>query len=112
MQRLLKENFLSEKDLYAELPELLSDKKSSRESDKERIFIRAIGLVNQDIVMANAIYQSTPKKGIGTRSVMIHRGNRFKSRAFHSPRKHFKAITPHRQSVLKFFREQFSQLLN
>ena len=72
MQRLLKENFLSEKDLYAELPELLSDKKSSRESDKERIFIRAIGLVNQDIAMANAIYQSTPKKGIGTRSVMIH----------------------------------------
>jgi alanine dehydrogenase len=67
MQRLLKENFLSEKDLYAELPELLSGKKSGRESDKERIFIRAIGLVNQDIAMANAIYQSALEKGIGTR---------------------------------------------
>jgi ornithine cyclodeaminase/alanine dehydrogenase-like protein (mu-crystallin family) len=67
MQRLLKENFLSEKDLYAELPELLSGKKPGRESDKERIFIRAIGLVNQDIAMANTIYQSALEKGIGTR---------------------------------------------
>ena len=66
MQRLLKENFLSEKDLYAELPELLSGKKPGRQSDKERIFIRAIGLVNQDIAMANAIYQSAVEKGIGT----------------------------------------------
>jgi alanine dehydrogenase len=67
MQQLLKENFLSEKDLYAELPELLSGKKPGRESDKERIFVRAIGLVNQDIAMANAIYQSALEKGIGTR---------------------------------------------
>ncbi len=41
---MLKENFLSEKDLYAELPELLSGKKPARQSDQERIFIRAIGL--------------------------------------------------------------------
>ena len=67
MQRLLKENFLSKKDLYAELPELLLGKKLGRQSDKERIFIRAIGLVNQDIAMANAIYQSAVEKGIGTR---------------------------------------------
>jgi ornithine cyclodeaminase/alanine dehydrogenase-like protein (mu-crystallin family) len=66
MQRLLKENFLSEKDLYAELPELLSGKKPGRQSDKERIFVRAIGLVNQDIAMANTIYQSALEKGIGT----------------------------------------------
>ena len=67
MQRMLKENYLSEKDLYAELPELLSGKKPGRESDKERIFIRAIGLVNQDIAMANPIYRSALEKGIGTR---------------------------------------------
>jgi ornithine cyclodeaminase/alanine dehydrogenase-like protein (mu-crystallin family) len=67
MQRMIKENYLSEKDLYAELPELLSGKKPGRQSDKERIFIRAIGLVNQDIAMANTIYQSAVGKGIGTR---------------------------------------------
>ena len=67
MQRMLKENFLSEKDLYAELPELLSGKKPARQSDRERIFIRAIGLVNQDIAMANYIYRQALETGVGTR---------------------------------------------
>ena len=67
MQRLLKENFLSEKDLYAELPELLAGKKPGRESDHERIFIRAIGLVNQDIALANHVYQSALENGVGIR---------------------------------------------
>ena len=66
MQRLLKENLLSEKDLYAELPELLSGRKPARQSEQERIFIRAIGLVNQDIALANYIYQSALERGIGT----------------------------------------------
>jgi ornithine cyclodeaminase/alanine dehydrogenase-like protein (mu-crystallin family) len=66
MQRMLKENFLSEKDLYAELPELLSGKKPARETNRERIFIRAIGLVNQDIALANHIYHSALESGIGT----------------------------------------------
>ncbi len=67
LQRMLKENYLSEKDLYAELPELLSGKKPARQSDRERIFIRAIGLVNQDIAMADMIYRSALQKGLGTR---------------------------------------------
>ena len=66
MQRMLKENFLSEKDLYAELPELLSGKKPARESERERIFIRAIGLVNQDIALANYVYLSALERGVGT----------------------------------------------
>ncbi len=67
MQRMLKENYLSKNDLYAELPELLSSKKPGRQSDQERIFIRAIGLVNQDIAMADHIYRSAREQGIGTR---------------------------------------------
>jgi ornithine cyclodeaminase/alanine dehydrogenase-like protein (mu-crystallin family) len=67
MQRLLKEKFLTEKNLYAELPELLSGKKRGRESNRERIFIRAIGLVNQDIALADEIYRRAVEKNIGTR---------------------------------------------
>jgi len=63
---MLKENYLSEKDLYDELPELLGCKKPARESDTERIFIRAIGLVNQDIALAHHIYQRALDKNIGT----------------------------------------------
>lgn len=66
MQRLLKENLLSETDLYAELPDLLSGKKPGRESDRERIFVRAIGLVNQDVALAYHIYQTASERGIGT----------------------------------------------
>ena len=67
MQRMLKEKYLSEKDLYAELPEILSGRKHARQSDRERIFIRAIGLVNQDVAMAGYIYRSALGSGIGTR---------------------------------------------
>ncbi|HEU4341967.1 MAG TPA: saccharopine dehydrogenase NADP-binding domain-containing protein [Candidatus Binatia bacterium] len=67
MQRMLKENYLSEKDIYAELPELLAGKKPGRQSDRERIFIRAIGLVNQDIALADWIYRRAIERGIGTR---------------------------------------------
>jgi ornithine cyclodeaminase/alanine dehydrogenase-like protein (mu-crystallin family) len=63
---MLKEGFLSEKDLYAELPDLLTGKKPSRESDRERIFIRAIGLVNQDIALAEWIYRRAVQTGVGT----------------------------------------------
>jgi alanine dehydrogenase len=67
LQRMLKEEFLSEKDLYAELPEILAGKKPGRQSDRERIFIRAIGLVNQDIAMADWIYRRALDTGVGTR---------------------------------------------
>ena len=49
------------------LPELLAGKKPARESDRERIFIRAIGLVNQDVALAKHIYDSALEKHIGTR---------------------------------------------
>ncbi len=64
---MLKENYLNEKDVYAELPELLSGKKPGRQSERERMFIRAIGLVNQDIAMADMIYRAALAKGLGTR---------------------------------------------
>ncbi len=67
MQRMLKEKYLSRTDLYAELPELLAGKKPARQSGGERIFIRAIGLVNQDIALANYVYLAALQSGIGTR---------------------------------------------
>src|SRR5713226_8066755 len=66
LQRMLKENYLSDKDLYAEVPELLAGKKPARQSERERIFIRAIGLVNQDIALAEWIYQCARESGVGT----------------------------------------------
>jgi ornithine cyclodeaminase/alanine dehydrogenase-like protein (mu-crystallin family) len=67
LQRMLKEKYLSENDLYAELPEILAGKKSGRDSDRERILIRAIGLVNQDIALADWIYRRALETNAGTR---------------------------------------------
>lgn len=67
LQRMLKERFLSETDVYAQLPEILVGKKPARQSDHERIFIRAIGLVNQDIALADWIYRQALGTGTGTR---------------------------------------------
>jgi ornithine cyclodeaminase len=64
---MLKEKYLSENDLYAELPEILAGKKSGRQSDRERILIRAIGLVNQDIALADWIYRRALETNAGTR---------------------------------------------
>ncbi|HWO43430.1 MAG TPA: ornithine cyclodeaminase family protein [Candidatus Eisenbacteria bacterium] len=67
LQRMAREGFLTERDLYAELPELLAGKKPGRQSDRERIFVRAIGLVNQDIALANWLYHRAVETGAGTR---------------------------------------------
>lgn len=67
IDRMLKEGFLSRDNLYAELPEILSGQKPGRESDRERIFVRAIGMVNQDIAIADWLYRRALETGIGTR---------------------------------------------
>ena len=67
LDRMLKEKFLTEDDLYAELPDLIAGRKAGRESDRERIFMRAIGLVNQDIAIADWVYRRALEAGVGTR---------------------------------------------
>ncbi len=66
LARMLKEGFLTEKDVYGELPQILTGRKAGRESDRERIFVRAIGLVNQDIALAAWLYGRSLKSGVGT----------------------------------------------
>ncbi len=65
LEQMLKEGFLTEKDLYAELPDVITGQKPGRESDRERIFMRAIGLVNQDIAIADWVYRRAVETGVG-----------------------------------------------
>ena len=58
IDRMLKEGFLTADDVYAEIPDVLSGKVPGREDDRERIFMRAIGLVNQDISLAAWLYHN------------------------------------------------------
>jgi ornithine cyclodeaminase/alanine dehydrogenase-like protein (mu-crystallin family) len=54
------------KDFCAELPEQHAGN-SGTPIRRERIFIRVIGLVNQDIAMANWIYRRALETSVGTR---------------------------------------------
>lgn len=67
LDRMLREGFLKEEDVYAELPDILAGRKPGRQSDQERIFMRAIGLVNQDIAIAEWVYRRALEEGLGTR---------------------------------------------
>ena len=72
IDRMLREGFLTAEDVYAELPQpdILTGKVPGREDDRERIFMRAIGLVNQDIshtTDAAWLYQKALEEGVGVR---------------------------------------------
>ena len=67
IDRMLSEGFLTQNDVYAEIPDILSGKVAGRENNEERIFMRAIGLVNQDISLAAWLYQKAIEEGAGTR---------------------------------------------
>jgi ornithine cyclodeaminase/alanine dehydrogenase-like protein (mu-crystallin family) len=71
MQRMLKENYLERKRLLRGTPNCSSAKSPARQSDRERIFIRAIGLVNQDIAMARSHLPRALEKGIGTKAAVL-----------------------------------------
>lgn len=66
LDRMLREGFLSQEDVYAELPQLIVGRKPGRKSDRERIFVRAIGLVNQDIAIAAWVYRRAVETETGT----------------------------------------------
>ena len=66
LDRMVREGFLTKDDVYAELPDLVGGRKPGRESDQERILIRAVGLVNQDIAIAEWIYRHALEVGVGT----------------------------------------------
>ena len=55
----------SELQLYAEIHEIVSGSKKGRESEHERILIRAAGLVSQDVALAHFVYQRAREKGLG-----------------------------------------------
>jgi len=67
IERMLQEGFLTRDDVYAELPDILAGKTKGRENNEERIFMRAIGLVNQDVALAAWLYERAIEAGVGTR---------------------------------------------
>lgn len=66
IKRLAKEISFSEGDVYAELADIVSNKKTGRETSDERIFVRSQGLVTQDIATAYWVYKKAEEQDLST----------------------------------------------
>ncbi|NHM32449.1 ornithine cyclodeaminase family protein [Neobacillus terrae] len=63
LTKLIEAGHLTEKNLYAELPEIVTNRKKGRENEKEIICACLIGIGSTDIGIANEIYKDIKKSG-------------------------------------------------
>lgn len=61
----LKEGSIRKENIYAELGEIVTGKKTGRTSEEEITLYKATGLAIQDVVTAFKVYQIAKRKGIG-----------------------------------------------
>jgi len=62
---MFKENLFEDKDIYAELGEIVTGKKCGRENNKEFIYFNSIGMALDDLAVAKRIYKRAKQEGIG-----------------------------------------------
>jgi alanine dehydrogenase len=61
----IQEGALTGEDIYAEMGEVIVEKKRARETDKEITLFKATGLAMEDITVANEVYKLAREKGLG-----------------------------------------------
>ena len=68
----VKQGYLSRETLHAEIWELVADRKPGREHPDERVLIHTVGLVSQDVALAEFVYRKAVEKGAGVRLPAAH----------------------------------------
>lgn len=61
ISRMYKEGLIKDKDIYADLDEIISKEKIGRENDKEFIYFNSVGMAFADIVLASWMYEKCIK---------------------------------------------------
>ncbi|OGP86826.1 MAG: hypothetical protein A2156_13060 [Deltaproteobacteria bacterium RBG_16_48_10] len=59
------QGLISEKDIYAEIGEIIIGKKKGRENNKEFIYYNTVGMGIEDVAFGSFILEEAQKKGIG-----------------------------------------------
>jgi ornithine cyclodeaminase len=62
----VQQGVISEKDIYAEIGEIILGQKKGRETDDEFIYYNTVGMGIEDIAFAAVVYEEARQKGIGT----------------------------------------------
>jgi ornithine cyclodeaminase/alanine dehydrogenase-like protein (mu-crystallin family) len=66
LQEALRTGAISQDAIYAELGEIITGKKSSRENDSEITLFKSVGMAIEDVATATFAYQQAVAAGIGT----------------------------------------------
>lgn len=67
IRSMFERGYLTEKDIYGELGEIVAGKKRGRETDNEIILFVPIGMGSEDVGMAYLAFERAEKKGLGQR---------------------------------------------
>ena len=57
---------LTDKDIYADLVEIINGQKAGRECESEFIYFNSVGLSVEDVLLSNRIYEKALENKIGT----------------------------------------------
>lgn len=66
ISRMYKQGLLTDKDIYANLDEIITGNKPGRESDDEFIYFNTVGMSFVDVMLANYMYKKVLAEGLGT----------------------------------------------
>lgn len=66
IQHAIRNGLIKEKDIHAEIGQILIGEKKGRESKEEITLFDSTGLAAQDIAAANIVYKQAKEKGMGT----------------------------------------------
>lgn len=67
----LEEGYISERDIYAELGEVVAGLKPGRVDDREITIFDSTGLAIQDVAAARVVYEAALRTGLGTRMKLV-----------------------------------------
>jgi N-[(2S)-2-amino-2-carboxyethyl]-L-glutamate dehydrogenase len=65
LSRMYKDGDLTDKDIYANLVEVVAGEKGGRETAEERVYFNAVGLAYVDVAIAHAMYRRAKEAGKG-----------------------------------------------
>lgn len=70
ISRMYKQGLLSDKDIHANLDEIITGSRVGRESDDEFIYFNTVGMSFVDVMLANFMYKKVLAEGLGTNIIL------------------------------------------
>lgn len=70
VSRCYKERLIKDEDIYANVVDILAERKAGRQSEKEFVYFNAVGIAYTDIAIAAAMYEKALKKEVGKKMTL------------------------------------------